>query len=209
MWQPKRHRAVHDRIMDLMLHRPDLTYDDIGKFLGYHKQTVMLIANSEAFRARLAERSSQISETFQNDMVAQQRAVAQQGLERMSKLLEIESDLEKVKDATEMVLDSLGMGPNRKLPGVVVNTQVNQQINATLPAGVFERARAKFGRGLGNANEDDPTHPALSDGVSHGGPVVSVIDSTGATPESKEISQALDLPNGVANALSPPASRFE
>lgn len=97
--------------MDLLVAQPALTYEEIGQMLHVHKQSVMIVVNSDLFQAKLKERRA-----------ARQAAVDRSVLERIEGLAKISLDalekkikeqrvllgLDEVRETAEMALRGLG-----------------------------------------------------------------------------------------------------
>lgn len=135
----------HEAIIDDMLMFPLDDYQKRADRLGYSKQTVMMLANSDMFKAAYESRRANLREKLDTSIALKMSEVADLGLTVMKESLEKKRTAIPFKDlaaANDSMLQRLGYG------GVAAGTAVQVNVNNTSPNGVtaelLAQARAKL-----------------------------------------------------------------
>jgi hypothetical protein len=140
----------HEAVMDVMLCNPFISLSELSTATKYSYIWLSILTNSNAFKARLAERRKQldlqINTDIVNDLDANLRGAAVEGLKKVNELLQKTEDLEGASTATEKLLGALGYSPKNG-PSMVVNNNVqnNGVIAGNVSPNVLAAARASFG----------------------------------------------------------------
>lgn len=147
-WQPKRILPQYERIADLLLGANiHMTNIEIAKELGYTKEWVGLVRNSDAFQAYYQMRRETLNEEIQNKISDRLLNIADKSLELVEEGIREQGAKMNVMDRVEVadkVLDRLGYG-SAKTPSVNVNVNAstNNQFVA-VDAGVLHEARSQL-----------------------------------------------------------------
>ena len=120
MQQLKKIRPVHEHIMDTMLECPDITLRELGVATGYSVSYLSIMTNSDAFRARFAERKQEVCRTSV-DIPTRMRAIAAVAMEKLGEHVERSEDADFLRTTADMMLHRLGYAPQRVGGGVTVN----------------------------------------------------------------------------------------
>lgn len=140
-----RWRWWYSAIADLMIAHPDWKMTDIAKELKKGVNTISMIANTDLFRAHLAQRKQQWQEIHDQALREKLTKVANASLDALVTSIEKKKDLvpiQALQSISEGALDRLGFSPK---PGPQVLVQNNIQNNNVLPSaslGALEEARA-------------------------------------------------------------------
>jgi hypothetical protein len=112
-------RWHHEAVIDFMIARPECTQGQIAKQFGFSETWVSLMVNSDAFKARYAERKSELVDPMLIESLETRfKAVAQVSLDKMLEKLTGPlgvSDDFLLKSAA-LAKDALGYGA-RAIPG--------------------------------------------------------------------------------------------
>lgn len=139
----KTFRWWYDAIIDWMLANPGKTQADCAKHFGKHANTISLIVNSDLFRARFAQRRSEMNEDLREEIIHKTAKVAAASLDLMhARLTENAASipLSLANNIMSTTLERLGFGA----PQVAHGPQVNVQVNVPVAKEVLEEARGKI-----------------------------------------------------------------
>lgn len=120
----------HTAIIDDMIIYPTATHQERATRLGYTKQAIMMLINSDMFKAAYAARRADFQSKLDDDIRGKMARNATLALDIMHEKLEKKRDTVGFKDLTEAsnsLLDRLGYGV-KAAPATAVQVNVN---NAT------------------------------------------------------------------------------
>lgn len=120
----------HTAILDfILLNQGKVTQADVAQHFGMTRVWVSCIMNSDAFKAALATRQSEIGELVNLTVSDRINGVAAMGLEKLGAMVETSLDPDFILDATDKLLQRAGYGKSGG-PATVVhqNTQINNFI---------------------------------------------------------------------------------
>jgi len=110
-WTPQQLREWHVQCMDLLVQNPAITYDELGQILGVHKQSVMLVVNSDLFQAKLKERRERRSDTIDRTVMQRLDNLAKVSIDHLEERIKRQRQLlglDEVRETAEMALRGLG-----------------------------------------------------------------------------------------------------
>lgn len=121
-------RYTHDAMIDFIIANPAASQNAIATHFGYRVPSISRIFNSDAFRARLAERKAElidpsIVEGFEDKM----KALAEQSLEIVAENLATSRKTDDAFRALELTTKALGYGARQQ------NLNVQQNFVVALP----------------------------------------------------------------------------
>jgi len=121
----------HDAILDYLLIHPAEKLGDVAKHFNVSQPWLSVIIHSDAFQAKLAEKSGECFSTTVLPLREQLMGVAQVGVEKLGEVLENASpvsDKQFIVDTTDSILKNLGYSPKSSAPaqpnGGVTNNNV-------------------------------------------------------------------------------------
>jgi hypothetical protein len=134
--RPPKIRYTHDGVIDMIIAEPQISQNEIAARFGYTPSWISTVMTSDAFKARLAERKSEIVDpVLRMNMEERFRAVTERSLAvLMEKLTQPASS---VPDALALQAANLGA---KSLGFGVPQTQVNVGIDLR---GALEEAQAR------------------------------------------------------------------
>jgi hypothetical protein len=97
--------------MDLLVSNPAITYEELGQILGVHKQSVMLVVNSDLFQAKLRERRERRSDTVDRTVMQRLDSLAKVTIDHLEERIKKQRQLlglDEVRETAEMALRGLG-----------------------------------------------------------------------------------------------------
>lgn len=125
-WTPQQLREWHEQLMELLVATPTLTYEQLANMLDVHKQSVMLVVNSDLFQAKLRERREARQKLLDRTIVERIESVAKVSLDALETKIKRQRELlglDEVRETAEMALRGLGYISNA--PKVNNQTQIN------------------------------------------------------------------------------------
>lgn len=134
-------------ILDFFLTNPLCSLKEASEALGYTQSWLSIVVNSDAYKAEFERRRALSDHMIANDITARMRATAQIGLARTEQLLAVEPNLEKVSEATDKLLKSLGYTPQPSKQVATVKTTEMLRI----PKPALDAAREL----IGTSKKDD------------------------------------------------------
>lgn len=109
----------HDAMIDLQLAKPGITQNELAKCLGYTVPWVSRVVNSDAYKARLAQRKQEIVDPILADTIEERfRGVVSQSLEIVANKLEATQSAELALKALDIGTKALGYGARDRGPTV-------------------------------------------------------------------------------------------
>lgn len=154
----------HEAIIDDMLLYPLDDYQKRADRLGYSKQTVMMLANSDMFKAAYEERRANLREKLDSAIAQQMAEVANLGLTVMKESLEKKRTSIPFKDlaaANDSMLERLGYGLQSASAAVQVNVTNNSAITPELLAAARAKLRDNEQARAGETRLPGPSGPML------------------------------------------------
>ncbi len=148
-WGPGKFNFWYDHIIDMMLANPKVTNADIARSTGRTANWISMVKNSDAFRARYAQRRDEVT-TLLNDTIGEKLGlVASKGLDiLLEKMNKVGGNvtLEEAVDLNDKVLARLGYGTRQGPAPASVNVNVNASAvagaqAAPLPLDAFRSAQ--------------------------------------------------------------------
>lgn len=137
-------KPIVELLLNTIISNPHSSLKDLAALTGYSRGWISTIINSDGFKAQLMERQLEVRLMVHSEIVSHVKGAAIIGLERLQELLPSETNLDKVKDTTAMLLDSLQMGPTKSPAPAIINN--NNVLASNVPLEVFQRARQTFGQ---------------------------------------------------------------
>jgi len=131
--------------MDLLIAAPAITYEEIAQELGVHKQSVMLVVNSDLFQAKLRDRRDRRQSSVDRTVLERVEAVAKASLDNLEDRIKRQRHLlglDEVRETAEMALRGLGYISNA--PRI---TNAATQISVVVSKGDLAAARAMMPKG--------------------------------------------------------------
>lgn len=117
-------RYTHDAMIDIIVENPWVSQDELAAHFGYSATWVSIVINSDAFKARLAERKEElIDPAIRASLEERFRAVVHRSLTVLQEKLERPSAMvpdNLVLKAVELGAKALNMGGNAQAPTFVV-----------------------------------------------------------------------------------------
>lgn len=153
----------HEAIIDDMLIFPLSTNKERGARLGYSEQAIMMLTNSDMFKAAYAERRADLSSRINDSIAMKMAAVADLGLTVMKESLETKRTAIPFRDlsaANDSMLQRLGYGAPMSAPSANVQVNVNGAPQSAVTPELLAQARAKL-----RANESMRALEAPSPGL--------------------------------------------
>jgi hypothetical protein len=130
-WTPQQLREWHEQCMDLLIANPSVTYEQLGRILDVHKQTVMLVVNSDLFQAKLRDRREKRQSAVDRSVLDRVESLAKISLDGLEEKIRKQRSLlglDEMRETAEMALRGLGYISNA--PRVsVAPTQISVVIN--------------------------------------------------------------------------------
>ena len=142
-WTPAGAMKWYDSIIDDILANPGTSLTATAQRLGRSDSTVQLIARSDLFKARYAQRRQAFEEELSRRLVSKITRAAELSLDATIETLEKKRDaipLPTLVEITKSTLDRLGYGPSREA-GPSVQVSVN---NNVVSAEALAAAREKL-----------------------------------------------------------------
>lgn len=166
--QLKKVGIKHEAILNFIIANPQAQTRDIAAFFDVSPGWVSIVINSDAFRARLAERQEKAYGHATAKLRDKLEGVAHQGVERLAEAVENSSDPKFLLDATDKVLHRLGFAPRG--PGNLTSSgdiNIQQNFAAADPA-QLEQARELMEKARALRNKSN--EPALIENTADAGP---------------------------------------
>jgi hypothetical protein len=114
-WTPQQLREWHVQCMDLLVQNPAITYEELGEILGVHKQSVMLVVNSDLFQVKLRERRERRSAVVDKSVLERLDSLAKVSIDQLEERIKKQRQLlglDEVRETAEMALRGLGFISN-------------------------------------------------------------------------------------------------
>ena len=150
-WQPTKMMYWYDSIIDDFLANPGTTVKETAARLGRNPVTISLIARSDLFKARYAQRRSEFNEDLDQRLTGKLAKIAETSLDLTLEVLEAKRDkvpLPQLIEIQNKALDRLGYGTSTSSnPSVVIHN--NNSASAAAQSGavtpeVLAEARRKL-----------------------------------------------------------------
>jgi len=130
----QRVRYTHDAMIDVLIAKPEISGEALGRHFGYTGAWISRITCSDAFQARLAERRGEIVNphlvaTFEERL----KGLATQSLDLICEKLEAGKDTELAMRALELTTKSLGYGARQTNVAIQTSFVVAMPEKATSP----------------------------------------------------------------------------
>ena len=109
----------HDAILDYLLVHPAEKLGDVAVYFGMSQAWLSVIIHSDAFQAKLAEKSDECFHSSILPLREQLMGVAQVGVEKLGQVMENASpvtDKQFIVDTTDSILKNLGYSPKSANP---------------------------------------------------------------------------------------------
>ena len=121
--QIKEVRPVHEELMNMMLMHPGATLKELAAKLNLTVSWISIVANSDAFKARMAEKQKEIfGEVVVANVKERLESVASISLERLAEKVAVSDDERFLLDAAVASSKALGFGaPKVTQPAVILN----------------------------------------------------------------------------------------
>lgn len=121
----QRVRYTHDAVIDTILANPSITQVELCRVFGYSENWMSIIVNSDAFKARLAERKAElIDPKIQASIEQRLEAIAKTSLNRLMDRLEMDNG-RGIRTADLVAIAKLGVGDRNNRPAVSPYQQNN------------------------------------------------------------------------------------
>lgn len=153
-------RWHHDHVIDFMIANPTVSQAQIAKEFGFREHWVSLMVNSDAFKARLAERKAELVDPIIVRTVEERlHAVAAASLDRVLEKLvgPLPPDDKFVLESAKLATAALGYGARPAGGKTDVNIGVVVQVPGKLSEGDW---RAKYSPGDAQAISDATPVPS-------------------------------------------------
>lgn len=118
-------RWNHDAIIDFMIANPEVSQGAIAKEFGLTESWLSRVINSDAFRARLAERKAEVIDpTLVQGFEDRLKGLAHTSLEIIQKKLDVSQNTDLAFKSLELTTKALGFGARERGGVSVQNTFV-------------------------------------------------------------------------------------
>lgn len=121
----------HDAILDYLLIHPEQKLGDVAVVFGVSQAWLSVIIHSDAFQAKLGEKSGECFGATVLPLREQLMGVAQVGVEKLGECMEnasTTSDKQFIADTTDSILKNLGYSPKSAAPAQTGNSTTNNNI---------------------------------------------------------------------------------
>jgi hypothetical protein len=131
-WTPQQLREWHEQLMDMLIANPTATYEQLGAALNVHKQSVMLVVNSDLFQAKLRDRREMRQASVDRSVLQRVEDLAKVSLENLEDKIKKQRHLlglDEVRETAEMALRGLGYisnTPRQAAPSVNISVVVGR-----------------------------------------------------------------------------------
>lgn len=124
---PTGYKFWYDKVIDVMLERPDLPLYKVAELLGRKSNWIYLLAKSDSFREHYEYRRKEHNDRLTTGIVERAGRVAAEALDILLERLEKNPESVKPKEAldvAQVMMTKLGMGNQPNAPSVVVQPTV-------------------------------------------------------------------------------------
>lgn len=183
--QKTNHR--HDALIDMMLARPDATLAEMARYLGFTKQWVYRIVNSDAFKARLEERRAQVDSATLLPLREKLLGIAHQTVDNLAEKVD-DLDAKASREVFESVYDRLYGKPSNGGSSNGGGVTINQNFGS-VDRSVLERGRARLHQSFqgGGAPQPEESSSNVIENEQQGQGAVGEVQPTSAeVPQTSE-----------------------
>jgi hypothetical protein len=102
---------THDAMVDYILQKPQASQEELALYFGYGQPWISTIVNSDSFKARLAERKSELVDPIiRQELESRFEILAHQSLDVIQKKLLATQSADLATKALELTTKALGFG---------------------------------------------------------------------------------------------------
>lgn len=149
---------VHLQMVDYLTTHPGCTLEELNAYLGgrYTIGWLSQIINSDAFQERLSEARVEIFGDTKMTIKDRVNSLAHMTLKRLEERIPVETDVNRLTNAADLVLKSLGYG-QPKAPAAAPGT-----VNNTLIVGSVDKETLENARSLMHKSAEQPAEKVLN-----------------------------------------------
>ncbi len=145
--QIQRVSIKHDAILDYLLIHPEQKLGDVAVAFGVSQPWLSVIIHSDAFQAKLGEKSGECFGATVLPLREQLMGVAQVGVEKLGECMENAStisDKQFIADTTDSILKNLGYSPKSAAPAQTGNNSTTNNNIFVVDKTALASAREKM-----------------------------------------------------------------